>query len=81
MKTIRAASAAEEPGLAVVEVVACDDHTAFAVQEVLAARWDGHRNPPGSGRLPSRPGSPNSPPPRAPTAKLPMPRGRRAARA
>ncbi|GGT01362.1 hypothetical protein GCM10010270_86380 [Streptomyces violaceus] len=27
-----------EPGLAVVEV-ACDDRTAFAVQELLAGRW------------------------------------------
>ncbi|MEV5010380.1 DUF6207 family protein [Streptomyces sp. NPDC055692] len=28
-----------EPGLAVVEVAACDDQTAFAVQELLATRW------------------------------------------
>ncbi|GHD35613.1 hypothetical protein GCM10010313_83120 [Streptomyces violarus] len=28
-----------EPGLAVVEVAACDDRTAFAVQELLAGRW------------------------------------------
>ncbi|GED90643.1 DUF6207 family protein [Streptomyces sp. 6-11-2] len=28
-----------EPGLAVVEIAACDDQTAFAVQELLAARW------------------------------------------
>ncbi|MFJ4517487.1 DUF6207 family protein [Streptomyces sp. NPDC088816] len=28
-----------EPGLAVVEVAAADDETAFAVQELLAARW------------------------------------------
>lgn len=28
-----------EPGLAVVEVAACDDQTAFAVQELLAGRW------------------------------------------
>lgn len=27
-----------EPGLAVVEVAAADNHTAFAVQELLAAR-------------------------------------------
>jgi hypothetical protein len=27
-----------EPGLAVVEVAACDGQTAFAVQELLAAR-------------------------------------------
>jgi hypothetical protein len=27
------------PGLAVVEVAAADDETAFAVQELLAARW------------------------------------------
>ncbi|MFI8169873.1 DUF6207 family protein [Streptomyces sp. NPDC085931] len=27
------------PGLAVVEVTAADDDTAFAVQELLAARW------------------------------------------
>ena len=29
----------EQPGLAVVEIAACDDRTAFAVQELLAARW------------------------------------------
>ncbi|KUN17671.1 hypothetical protein AQJ11_38115 [Streptomyces corchorusii] len=28
-----------EPGLAIVEVAACDDETAFAVQELLAGRW------------------------------------------
>ncbi|NEA86654.1 hypothetical protein G3I38_18000 [Streptomyces sp. SID7958] len=28
-----------EPGLAVVEVAAADDRTAFAIQEMLAARW------------------------------------------
>ncbi|MFF3934224.1 DUF6207 family protein [Streptomyces hirsutus] len=28
-----------EPGLAVVEVAAADDATAFAVQELLATRW------------------------------------------
>ncbi|PWI05860.1 hypothetical protein DIZ27_36660 [Streptomyces sp. NWU339] len=28
-----------EPGLAVVEVAAADDETAFAVQELLATRW------------------------------------------
>ncbi|MFC9931950.1 DUF6207 family protein [Streptomyces sp. NPDC127190] len=28
-----------EPGVAVVEVAACDDRTAFAVQELLARRW------------------------------------------
>ncbi|WP_437097505.1 DUF6207 family protein [Streptomyces sp. enrichment culture] len=28
-----------EPGLAVVEVPAADDETAFAVQELLATRW------------------------------------------
>ncbi|WP_307704511.1 DUF6207 family protein [Streptomyces sp. V1I6] len=28
-----------KPGLAVVEVAAADDETAFAVQELLAARW------------------------------------------
>ncbi|POX57843.1 hypothetical protein C3492_41235 [Streptomyces sp. Ru62] len=28
-----------EPGLAVVEVAACDDETAFALQELLAGRW------------------------------------------
>ncbi|MGW3209011.1 DUF6207 family protein [Streptomyces sp. NPDC001135] len=27
-----------EPGLAVVEIAACDDQTALAVQELLAAR-------------------------------------------
>lgn len=29
----------EQPGLAVVEIAAYDDQTAFAVQELLAARW------------------------------------------
>ncbi|WTZ37356.1 DUF6207 family protein [Streptomyces sp. NBC_01390] len=29
----------ERPGLAVVEIAACDDQTALAVQELLAARW------------------------------------------
>ncbi|MFD8656646.1 DUF6207 family protein [Streptomyces mirabilis] len=28
-----------EPGLAVVEVAAANDQTAFALQEVLATRW------------------------------------------
>ncbi|SOE47749.1 hypothetical protein SAMN05446589_0150 [Streptomyces sp. OV198] len=28
-----------EPGIAVVDVAAADDQTAFALQEVLAARW------------------------------------------
>ncbi|MFI9604753.1 DUF6207 family protein [Streptomyces sp. NPDC052043] len=28
-----------EPGLAVVEIAAYDDQTAFAVQELLATRW------------------------------------------
>ncbi|MGA5711342.1 DUF6207 family protein [Streptomyces cellulosae] len=28
-----------EPGLAVVEVEAADDQTAFAIQELLATRW------------------------------------------
>jgi hypothetical protein len=28
------------PGLAVVEVAAADDETAFAIQELLAARWE-----------------------------------------
>ncbi|KAF3470119.1 hypothetical protein GL259_00115 [Streptomyces sp. Tu 3180] len=28
-----------EPGLAVVEVAAADDETAFAVQELLTTRW------------------------------------------
>ncbi|MEV7004684.1 DUF6207 family protein [Streptomyces sp. NPDC093982] len=28
-----------KPGPAVVEIAACDDQTAFAVQELLAARW------------------------------------------
>ncbi|MFF7929284.1 DUF6207 family protein [Streptomyces mirabilis] len=38
MRTINDAHV-EEPGLAVVEVAAADDETAFAVQELLAARW------------------------------------------
>ena len=29
----------EQPGTAVVEIAACDDQTAFAVQELLAERW------------------------------------------
>ncbi|GAA2917048.1 DUF6207 family protein [Streptomyces erythrogriseus] len=28
-----------EPGLAVVEVAAADEQTAFAIQELLAAQW------------------------------------------
>lgn len=28
-----------QPGLAVVDVAACDDQTAFAVQALLAGRW------------------------------------------
>ncbi|MGW2768746.1 DUF6207 family protein [Streptomyces sp. NPDC001275] len=28
-----------EPGPAVVEIAACDDQTAFTVQELLATRW------------------------------------------
>ncbi|MGA5114787.1 DUF6207 family protein [Streptomyces pseudogriseolus] len=28
-----------EPGLAVVEIAAADDETAFAIQELLATRW------------------------------------------
>ncbi|MFE2648200.1 DUF6207 family protein [Streptomyces nigra] len=28
-----------QPGLAVVEIAAADDETAFAFQEALAARW------------------------------------------
>ncbi|EST17921.1 DUF6207 family protein [Streptomyces roseochromogenus] len=28
-----------EPGLAVVEIAACDDRTALAVQDLLAAQW------------------------------------------
>ncbi len=28
-----------KPGLAVVEIAAADDETAFAVQELLATRW------------------------------------------
>ncbi|MFF6914506.1 DUF6207 family protein [Streptomyces sp. NPDC012466] len=38
MKPINEAHVAQ-PGLAVVEVAACDDQTAFAVQELLAGRW------------------------------------------
>ncbi|MGA5285215.1 DUF6207 family protein [Streptomyces griseoincarnatus] len=38
MKPINDAHVAE-PGLAVVEVAAADDETAFAVQELLATRW------------------------------------------
>ncbi|MFE5759838.1 DUF6207 family protein [Streptomyces massasporeus] len=28
-----------QPGLAVVEIAACDDQTAFLIQELLAGRW------------------------------------------
>jgi hypothetical protein len=38
MKPINEAHLAE-PGLAVVEVEAADDQTAFAVQDLLAGRW------------------------------------------
>ncbi|MGP3990886.1 DUF6207 family protein [Streptomyces sp. 3N207] len=38
VKPIREAHVAE-PGLAVVEIAAADESTAFAVQEALAARW------------------------------------------
>lgn len=38
MRPINEAPVAK-PGLAVVEIAACDDQTAFAVQELLAARW------------------------------------------
>jgi hypothetical protein len=38
MKPINEAHVAE-PGLAVVEIAAADDETAFAVQELLAARY------------------------------------------
>ncbi|MEY7975146.1 DUF6207 family protein [Streptomyces pilosus] len=41
IRPVRSASEAHvaEPGLAVVEVAAADDNTAFAIQELLAARW------------------------------------------
>ncbi|MFD5268860.1 DUF6207 family protein [Streptomyces sp. NPDC058335] len=38
MRQINDARAAR-PGLAVVEIAAADDETAFAVQELLSARW------------------------------------------
>ncbi|MFH9016121.1 DUF6207 family protein [Streptomyces sp. NPDC017943] len=38
MKPINEAHVAQ-PGLAVVDVAACDERTAFAVQELLAGRW------------------------------------------
>ncbi|MFI0507544.1 DUF6207 family protein [Streptomyces albogriseolus] len=38
MKPLNDAHVAE-PGLAVVEVAAADDQTAFAIQELLATRW------------------------------------------
>ncbi|MFJ5212280.1 DUF6207 family protein [Streptomyces nigra] len=38
MKPISEAHVAQ-PGLAVVDVAACDDQTAFAVQALLAGRW------------------------------------------
>ncbi|MFJ8142933.1 DUF6207 family protein [Streptomyces sp. NPDC096013] len=39
MRPINEAHVAE-PGLAVVEVAACDDQTAFAIQALLAGRWE-----------------------------------------
>ncbi|MFH9008996.1 DUF6207 family protein [Streptomyces afghaniensis] len=38
MRPINEAHVAQ-PGLAVVEVAAADNHTAFAIQEALAGRW------------------------------------------
>ncbi|MEU0196497.1 DUF6207 family protein [Streptomyces afghaniensis] len=38
MKPINEAHVAQ-PGLAVVDVAAADDQTAFAIQEALAGRW------------------------------------------
>ncbi|WP_369275757.1 DUF6207 family protein [Streptomyces sp. R11] len=38
MRPINEAHVAK-PGLAVVEVAASDDQTAFAVQELIAAQW------------------------------------------
>jgi hypothetical protein len=38
MKPINEAHVAQ-PGLAVVAVAACDDQTAFVIQELLAGRW------------------------------------------
>ena len=38
MKSISEAHVAQ-PGLAVVDIAACDDETAFLVQELLAGRW------------------------------------------
>jgi hypothetical protein len=38
MRPINEAHVAQ-PGLAVVEVAAADDQTAFAIQEALAGRW------------------------------------------
>jgi hypothetical protein len=38
MKPISEAHVAQ-PGLAVVEIAACDDQTAFAVQTLLAGQW------------------------------------------
>jgi hypothetical protein len=38
MRPINEAHVAE-PGLAVVEVEACDNETAFAIQELLASHW------------------------------------------
>jgi hypothetical protein len=38
MRPINEAHVAE-PGLAVVEIAARDDQTAFAVQDLIAARW------------------------------------------
>ncbi|MGW2713943.1 DUF6207 family protein [Streptomyces sp. NPDC001356] len=50
-----------EPGLAVVEVAACNDETAFAVQELLAGRSRprGARAGPRRGRVPIGPSAPD----------------------
>lgn len=54
MKSINEAHVAQ-PGLAVVEVAAADDQTAFAVQEVLAGRW-ATALADGTTRVPGEPG-------------------------
>ncbi|MGA5363980.1 DUF6207 family protein [Streptomyces purpurascens] len=54
MKPINDAHVAES-GLAVVDVAACDDQTALAVQELLAERW-ATAPADGTTRVPGEPG-------------------------
>ncbi|MFC5639657.1 DUF6207 family protein [Streptomyces bullii] len=57
------------PGLAVVDVAAADDATAFAVQEALAVKW-ATATAERTVREPGEPGAAALPPGRAPGARL-----------